>query len=123
RDLRHSVAASHNLIGVVLRSIGRFEEALEQFRAELTIREALLAEDPSNTTFQLRRGIGYAHVAHVLAAQGRTSDAIVQYEHAVNAYRRLASRDPANSNWQRELGSGLYVLASAHLASDQPRAA
>ena len=115
-DLRQSAAASHNLIGVVLRSLGRFEEALAQFRSELEIRRALLAAEPANATYQLRLGIGRAHVGHVLAAQGATGDAILEFEQAVTIYRALTARDAANANWRRELAAGQYVLAGAYLA-------
>jgi eukaryotic-like serine/threonine-protein kinase len=96
----------------VLRDQGN----LAEYRANLTIRERLAAQDPANAGW--RRGLSVSHdrVGDVLYAQGDLAGALAEYRASLAIAELLAAQDPANAQWQTDLAISCGRVAKALLA-------
>jgi tetratricopeptide (TPR) repeat protein len=92
------------LLGDVLQTKGRLDEALAAFREALAIFQRLASTDPSNAGWQRDLAVAHAKVGDILQTQGRLDEALAAFREAFAIFQRLASLDPSNADWQRELG-------------------
>src|SRR5262249_11361440 len=91
------------LLGDVLQTKGRLDEALTAFREALAIFQRLASTDPSNASWQRSLSVAHSRVGDVLQAQGQLDQALVAFREAFAISQHLASTDPSNASWQRDL--------------------
>ncbi len=89
---------AHFAYGILLRSRGRFSDALESYRRSVEI-------NPSNAA-------GYAHIGHTLVQMGRAAEGIDHIRYAL----RLSPHDPTNSYWLRFAGEAELELGNHEVA-------
>jgi len=102
------LAASHNTVGVVLEHMGRLDEALAEYEADLALRRALSAKDPNNQRWREFLGTSQQFVGHLLSVRGDLDAAQPHLEAARELFDTLAARDPGNGQW-------LYKQALSYL--------
>ena len=91
------------LLGDVLETKGRLDEALAAFREFLAISQRLVSTDPSNADWQRDLAVAHDRVGNILQAQGRLDEALAAFREAFAIFQHLAAIDPSNADWQREL--------------------
>jgi tetratricopeptide (TPR) repeat protein len=91
------------LLGDVLQTKGRLDEALAAFREALAISQRLASTDSSNTDWQRDLADAHDRVGVIFQAQGRLDEALAAFREALAIFQRLASTDPSNAGWQRDL--------------------
>ena len=91
------------LLGDVLETKGRRNEALAAFRESLAIFQRLASTDPSNADWQRDLVWAQARVGDVLQAQGQLDEALAAFREFLAIAQCLASTDPSNADWQRDL--------------------
>jgi tetratricopeptide (TPR) repeat protein len=108
-DLAHTasdpsgIGRTQLLLGDVLQTKGRLDEALAAFRESLAISQRLASLDPSNAAWQRDLAVAHSKVGDILQEQGRLDEALAAYREDFAISQRLVSTDPANAAWQREL--------------------
>src|SRR5262245_38221366 len=91
------------LLGDVLQTKGRLDEALAAFRESLAIFPRLASTDPSNAGWQRDLADAHDRVSDVFQAQGQLDEALAAFRESLAIFQRLASTDPSNAGWQRDL--------------------
>jgi Flp pilus assembly protein TadD len=102
------------LLGDVLQTKGRLDEALAAFREALAIFQRLASTDPSNAGWQRDLAVAHAKVGDIVQAQGRLDEALATFREAFAISQRLASTEPSNANWQRDLAIAHSSLGQAY---------
>ena len=101
---------------------GKLDEALKTLTASLTIRERLVATDPSNAEWQYDLFSSHENVGSVLADQGKLDDALKAYREALPIAERLVAADLSNTHVQQDnlqlvigkIGALAYNFVLAH---------
>jgi len=125
-DQRFELAATHNLIGLVLKRMGSLDAARRHFEADLALRRRLVDEDPENQRWQEFLGTSRIYLGNLLLARGDPTGARADLEGAREVFDRLVARDPANGDWRYKLAwSDLWVgrLEQAEGRDDAARTA
>jgi tetratricopeptide (TPR) repeat protein len=91
------------LLGDVLHSKGRLDDAVAAFHEGLAIYKRLAATDPSNTDWQHDLACAHSRVGDIAQTQGRFDDALTAFQEDLAISKRLAATDPSNAGWQRDL--------------------
>ena len=107
------------LLGDVLETKGRLDEALAAFRESLAITQCLASMDPSNADWQRDLTDAHARVGNILQAQGQLDEALAEFRESLAIFQRLASMDPSNASWQRELAIAHARVGDILQAQDQ----
>ena len=97
------IGRTQRLLGDVLETKGRLDEALAAFREDLAIFQRLASTDPSNASWQRDLAVAHSRVGDILQAQGRLDEAVAVFREALAICQRLTSTDPSNASWQRDL--------------------
>ena len=101
---------AHNNLGTVLLDRGRIEEALEQFRTSIAIKETLLAAQPENDALKIELGDSYSWLGSVLQARGELDAALDMHRADVAVTEAALALDPANADFQWRLSAALHLL-------------
>src|SRR5262245_5251721 len=78
-ELQASVAAIRKKIGSVLRVLGRFDDALREYRLALTVEEELAGTDPKDLKLQGDVAFSYKTIGGLLAQLKQWPDVITAY--------------------------------------------
>jgi tetratricopeptide (TPR) repeat protein len=118
-DLRRNLARSYHFLGGVAIRQGDATGAVLNLDDALAIREALVADDPTDLEQldELRETLMFRGIA-LLGT--RRNDAIESFRRCSDAARRLAARDATNLKWRHGLAMALWSLGST-LASPPPK--
>jgi len=90
-------------LGDVLKAQGHADRALSEFRASLTIGEALAAKETTNAAWQLDLSASHQKVAEVLFAQGDAAGALAEFRASLVIAETVAATNPTNADRQRDL--------------------
>jgi tetratricopeptide (TPR) repeat protein len=93
-QLRSDIASTHHFLGISLGALGRYDEALAEFRAAIAIREPALAADERDGRSRSLLAGNYAEQADVLLRARRLPDALASIRHAISLQRQTLSVDP-----------------------------
>ncbi len=113
---RRDLAMAQDRIGDVLVAQGKLSQALKEYHESLTIREALVEVDPTNTDWQGRLSVSHVNVGDILIAQGKLTEALNSFREGLAIKDRLARADPANLDWQRDLSAAHDRIGDALVA-------
>jgi len=111
RDL----AVCHQKLGNCLEGLGREDEAIEHYEAELAGMEALAA-DASDAKAGAAVGPPHCKLGEIRMARGEFDAARLHFEKYLAVFRRATEADPRQAYHQRDLGVALYKLGELHLA-------
>jgi tetratricopeptide (TPR) repeat protein len=105
---------THRKLGNVLKDRGALEEAERELRAEIALRERILAANPQSSRARSALA-GAAHdLAMVLERQERTAEAIAQYERSIEEEARALEAQPANPRFRQHMAFHLINLERAY---------
>jgi tetratricopeptide (TPR) repeat protein len=110
------IARAKCILGDVLVTLGRLDDALTAYRDFQESSQELVASDPTNLGWRRDLAVSYSRLGSVAKAQGRLEDAAIAFQEYREILRRVAASAPANVGWQR----GLAVAHS--LVSDVAQA-
>src|SRR5262249_5206510 len=102
-----SLSIAHHKIGDALRSGGRYEEALAEFRAGLEYVKKAINSFPCDARALRSLATSYEKVAMTLAALARWDEAIEAHLADVRIAEEIAAAAPDNTEWQSML-AGTY---------------
>jgi tetratricopeptide (TPR) repeat protein len=97
------IANAKDLAGKALNDQGNFTEALSAYRASLSIRHRLVAQDPDNTTRHRELSIAQENVGNLLRDQGDLSGALEAYRASLDTSQALATQNPIDIRQQHRL--------------------
>ena len=105
-ELRTSLAASHNNLGLLLAQTGRLAEGEAEQRKALAIRQALADRNPAVSLFREHVAASHFNLGMLLLGTGRPSEA--EAERAARPWlytQRLADDNPAVSGYRSTLAN------------------
>jgi tetratricopeptide (TPR) repeat protein len=94
---------ARDLLGDILFSQGRREEALREYQEYKRIMLDLTKRDPGNTGWLRERSVSHTKAGGILEAEGRREEALREYKESKRIMLDLAKRDPGNTGWLRDL--------------------
>jgi tetratricopeptide (TPR) repeat protein len=97
--------------------------ALGHYEAGLTMIQALVAQDPTNTGFQRDLSVSQDKLGDIRLQLGETAAALGHYEAGLTIRQALVTQDPANTEFQRDLWVSYSKLAVTHEANKNYTAA
>jgi tetratricopeptide (TPR) repeat protein len=97
------IARAQSLLGDVLQTKGRLDDARDAFREFLAIFQRLTAADPTNARLQRELAVAHSKVGGIHQEQGRLDDALAAFREDLAIFQHLTATAPANAGWQREL--------------------
>jgi tetratricopeptide (TPR) repeat protein len=111
-----ALADSHHNTGLALQSAGRAEDAVEEFHKGRSLREELVAADPTKPEWLIGLALSYsaigdAHVFDPLITAERKAEVIDSYNKALAIREKLAEADPDNPDRQAELAASYSEVA------------
>ena len=89
-ESQRDLSVSFNKLGDVYTTLGRTEEALQQFEKGLEIAQRLAQADPSDSQKQRDLSISFNNLGNVYTKLGRTEEALQQFEKGLEIRQRLA---------------------------------
>jgi len=100
------VAYAHSRIGNVLLDEGQLDNALTEYRADLTAMLRLAAAHPDNIDYQINLSIAHDHTGDVLRDQGDLPGALEEYRAAATIDDKLLAPEPEDRYWQLDASIG-----------------
>jgi eukaryotic-like serine/threonine-protein kinase len=122
-DRRFDLALTHNTVGVVLERMGRLDEAVEHYRADLAIRRALDERDPENRRWREFLGTSHQYLGGLHLARGELGAARRHLEPSRRIFTALVAHDPDNTAWRYKLAWSEIRLGQVQTASGRAGAA
>jgi tetratricopeptide (TPR) repeat protein len=104
-------SAVAQMLGDVRMDQGKLAEALEQFRATLSMSEALAARYPETADYRFNVAVDHERVGQVLQRQGDLEAAMAELRVALVIVQELIAAHPPERAWQREQASIRYRMA------------
>src|SRR5215471_7743111 len=110
-SVRDELARAHETLGDGLgRAANSTSERLETYRAALSMREKLLAEQPSNSKMQRSVGITLLKIGD--ADDAKKPDAVESIKRGIAILENLSAENPDNERARRDVGHGYYQLGT-----------
>ena len=124
QDVRFLVGNGHAEIGMLLRSVGRVDEAVDMARAGIDELSALAALDPANTDLQSELAGARMTLASLLADKGDIAGARALLDSATASIARLMSRPIPKRGWRlTQVGRAAELRAQLARTHDERVAA
>src|SRR5207245_7092496 len=101
----------YNNFGVMLQTIGRFDEAERAFRRALQFRERLLSVSPDDPDYREDLASCHNNLGNLLPLLGRSNAAEEANVKAISLREELAAEFPKSSRIRSNLGGSLNNLA------------
>ena len=105
-DWQEAVATSHVKLGESMLAIAGTKNEIEadkQYRASLTIRQALAKNEPASADRQRELAVSYERVGSLEFHFGHPDDALTYFSRALTIRQELSKRDPNNAVVRRDL--------------------
>ena len=106
------IAATLNNLGVLLTDMGKPEDAKNKYERALQMREALLATDTKNTTYQSDVATTLNNLGNLLFHVNKPEDAKNKYERALQMREALLATDTKNTTYQSDVATTLNNLGN-----------
>ena len=101
--------------GVLAANLGNTAEAMESYRKALTIREALVAANPSNQALNRALSLSYRSQADIRLARGDYAGALESLRKTLAILEPLAAADPRNAGLKRDLAVTYHASGTANI--------
>jgi tetratricopeptide (TPR) repeat protein len=113
RNYRDGLSTAHSSLGTALLGAGDLEQAVENYRAAIALREQLVRDDPRNKDYRRNLMVSYGTLGDVLGARtgenlGDMAGAAAALQKALEIAEWLTASDPADRK-------ALFDLVSAQL--------
>ena len=121
---QRNLARSQSEIGWLRHQMGRYAEALPEYRQELETRRRMEAADPTNNGYRDDIANCETNIAAALLALGDPAGGRAACDHAIAIRRRLIESEPSNTDYRAGLGESLLRSGQLRRATgDIPGAA
>jgi tetratricopeptide (TPR) repeat protein len=117
------MGTAESMVGTVLEDLGRDDEALSHFRADLRIMQRLTAHDPDNAVWQRDRAVTELFVGSVLVRQGELDGAEPLLRAALATTEELVARSPDMKDWRENVVDCRLGVVRLELARNRSGAA
>jgi tetratricopeptide (TPR) repeat protein len=111
------VSIGYIAVGDSLRVLGRLDEAEQQWRKALAIREKLVANNPTDLNGQRDLAVSYNRIGIILEENKRHEEAVAIFQKELEITERLVSAEPGSVQHQvdqslryRHIGKNLLAL-------------
>jgi tetratricopeptide (TPR) repeat protein len=105
-EFRQDLATTQNNVGVLLRDLGRMQEAEAAFGEAVALQEQLAAGFPNRPEFRQDLAKTHNNLGNLFNATGRPKPAEAAYGAALALYQQLAADFPAQPEFRQELATG-----------------
>lgn len=127
QNLRHEVRADLGDVNVhlgwALMELGRFDEALEQFRIGLSIRQNNADSEPDSSWWLNPLAGGFYHLQWAQLYLGQFEDALANMRKSRQLYQGLAEADPSDQRAVANYAKSLRWLAETQVMIGQEQLA
>ena len=96
-------ARAHCLLGDVLQTKGKLDDALAAFREYSRILHTLAEQDATNSGLQRDLAVLHNRMGCIYEAQGKLDDALAAFREGLRILHTLAEQDATNAAWQHGL--------------------
>ena len=109
------LANGYNAAGAVQRKLGDYAGAHASHRAELALKQRLVARDPPNQVYKTRLATAHSFLAEVDIALGSIDEATREAQRSRDLFAALAGADTTNPERRRFLGTAHRIAGLAAL--------
>jgi tetratricopeptide (TPR) repeat protein len=107
-ELRSEMVMCDNNAGAVEEALGRFADALVDYRKGLTVADRLVRDNPSVAEYRFTQAQLHGNIGKILTVTGKPAEAEVATEKARELYESLAVEFPSTTEYQYGVG-GAYI--------------
>jgi tetratricopeptide (TPR) repeat protein len=111
---QQGLANTHNNRGVLLRALGKREEALKECQQALTLDQKLVQAHPERPEYQQELANTHNHLGAQLRALGKREEALKEFQQARSLRHNLLQAQPDVPSYQKDLANTCYNLACLH---------
>jgi tetratricopeptide (TPR) repeat protein len=127
-QFQSDLAASHNLIAVVLTGTWKVAEsnpaqALASYRQALAIFQKLADANPAVTQFQSDLAVTHHNIGAVLTEMGKPEEVLASYRQALAIWQKLANANPAVTQFQSGLAASHTSIGNVLRETGKPEEA
>jgi tetratricopeptide (TPR) repeat protein len=122
-EWRRQLALANDLVADADAAAWQVEDALNGYRAALTIRQELAVGDPDNPSWQREIALSHTSIGDMLRRQGQWDAALDAYRAAVAAQERLVAAAPSDARRTRDLLLGKLRVGDMLLKQGEHAAA
>ncbi|MEX2500443.1 MAG: serine/threonine-protein kinase [Wenzhouxiangellaceae bacterium] len=117
------LAASNNMVGLVLQDLGRIEEAAPYLERNLAIRRELFDQDPASPRSRDFLATSLSDIGVNLSVRGKWAEAESRFRESRGLLQALTRHDPENTSWRFKLTwTRIYLARVALNAHDSASA-
>jgi tetratricopeptide (TPR) repeat protein len=110
------IGLSYELMGDMLASQGKLDEALNAYQTALAKTKAAADANPKRAGLQDTIAIDYVHIGDLMQEQGKSADALSAFQTSLDIRQKLVAQDPTNAALLRGLGISTERVAQMQLA-------
>ncbi|HEY6619120.1 MAG TPA: tetratricopeptide repeat protein [Steroidobacteraceae bacterium] len=100
------IGLSYELMGDMLASQGKLDEALNAYQTALAKTKAAADANPKRAVLQDTIAIDYVHIGDLMQEQGKSADALSAFQTSLDIRQQLVAQDPTNENPHTGLPDG-----------------
>jgi eukaryotic-like serine/threonine-protein kinase len=109
----YQLGSTYTAMSDILRTLGRYDEALDSARRSLAVRREILQSDPSSDRARRAVGISHQFIGYVLDRQGEYAAAANEHRAALELFEAVAKGEPNNTDRQRLVATAQESLGEA----------
>jgi tetratricopeptide (TPR) repeat protein len=102
-DLQQELSTSYNNMGLIYKTLGKGDNALEYFDKALQISQEMVKMEPQLTDFQQALSLSYNNVGRIYETLGEGDNALEYFDKALQVSQELAYNEPQRKVFQRGL--------------------
>lgn len=92
-DIKRELATNHRLLGAILEKVGRFQEALEEYRTSASFYEPMLRQEPTNAFWYRDLFVSYYNSGRMLDKLGDKQGACKEFLKSIKHAQKAAELD------------------------------
>jgi serine/threonine-protein kinase len=111
-DLEHSLALSHQHLGLIQQYAGQLEGARASLERAIPIFETIGGRSRKDGYGNYSLAAVYLRLGQIQRSMGRFQEALLSYQRAEEIFRRISTHDPGSPNFRR------YLAVTRHHRAD-----
>jgi tetratricopeptide (TPR) repeat protein len=119
-EYQNDLARTHNNLGLLLRALGKKEEAAMEYEQARTLQQKLIDNHPDLPEYQQDLARTQANLGNLLSDQGKREEAAKEYEQARTLQQTLVKDYPNVPEYQNDLVRTLVNLSHLLLKGGKP---